>query len=196
MLFFHRGLYDEGKHGGHTRPHAFLLLGEHVESLDKPVGERVLQAMAQAYPDPVDLYLLSMVMGSDQASLEATTASLVDTGLAQARVLVDGAQEHLAAPCITDKGMLVADGMAANAQEAAALLDKLEADALRQLLACRIRASHLPAQQADALRASLATVDDTHLVDAAKVWAHQAVSDWRAFFRVMGHGTAGASGAP
>lgn len=163
-----------------------------MESLDKPVGERVLHAMAQAYPDPVDLYLLSMVMGSDQASLEATTASLVDTGLAQARIVADGPEEHLTAPCITDKGMLVADGMAANAQEAAALLHKLEADALRQLLGCRIRASHLPAQQADALREALSNVNDTHLVDAAKVWAHQTVSDWRAFFRVMGAPEAGA----
>lgn len=161
-----------------------------MESLDKPVGDRVLHAMAQAYPDPVDLYLLSMVIGSDQASLEATMASLVEAGLAQARLVVEGAEEHLAAPCITDKGMLVADGMASDAEQAAALLDKLEADALRQLLSCRIGASHLPAQQADELRESLATVDDTHLVDAAKVWANQTVSDWRAFVRVMGNGTA------
>ena len=46
----------------------FPWMGVPVESLDKPVAERVLQAMAQAYPDPVDLSLLAMVMGCDESS--------------------------------------------------------------------------------------------------------------------------------
>jgi len=157
-----------------------------VKSLEKPVGDRVLHAMAQAYPDPVDLYLLSMVMGCDQPSLQSTMAELVECGLAQARVVREGSGEHLDAPCITDRGMLVADGLASDAIEADALLRKLEADALRQLLYRRIKGSQLPQAQAQDLRRSMDAIPDTDLVDAAKVWAHQNVSDWRAFFRVMG----------
>lgn len=157
-----------------------------MKSLEKPVGDRVLHAMAQAYPDPVDLYLLSMVMGCDQPSLQSTMAELVECGLAQARVVREGSGEHLDAPCITDRGMLVADGLASDAIEADALLRKLEADALRQLLYRRIKGSQLPQAQAQDLRRSMDAIPDTDLVDAAKVWAHQNVSDWRAFFRVMG----------
>lgn len=164
-----------------------------MESLEKPVGDKVLHAMAQAYPDPVDPYLLSMVMGCDSVSLETVMASLVDAGLAQARVVREGADEHLEAPCITDKGMVVADGFASDADEAGAFLSKLEAQVLRQLLAHRIGASRLPQQQTDELRGSLASVSDADLVDAAKVWAHQTVSDWKGFFRAMGNG---ASTAP
>jgi hypothetical protein len=160
-----------------------------VESLEKPVSDRVLQAMAQAYPDPVDLGLLSMVLGCEQRLLQAAAGELVGCGLAQARIVSDNGSERWEAPCITDKGMAVADGFAANAEEASALLDRLEAAALRQLLAQRIRASRLPEQQANELQGSLAQVDDRSLVDAAQVWAHQNVSDWRALVRGM-HGGA------
>ena len=40
---------------------------------------------------------------------------------------------------------------------------------------------------------TLASVSDADLVDAAKVWAHQTVSDWKAIFRVMGNGASTAS---
>lgn len=164
-----------------------------MELLEKPVGDRVLHAMAQAYPDPVDPYLLSMVMACDSASLKAAMTSLVDAGLAQARVVRAGADEHLEVTFITDKGMVVADGLAADADEATAYLGKLEAQVLRQLLAHRIGASRLPQQQTEELRGSLASVSDADLVDAAKIWAHQTVSDWKAFFRVMGNGASTAS---
>lgn len=150
-----------------------------MKSLEKPVDDRILQAMAQAYPDAVDLSLLSMVMGCDVASLQAATRELVAAGLAHAR---DG---KLDAPCITDRGMLVADGVATDADDAVALLDRVEAIALRQLLQRRIGASRLPEQQADELRGSLAAVSDSALVDAAKVWANQTVTDWRGLIRAM-----------
>lgn len=169
------------------------MLGERVESLEKPVGDRVLQAMAQAYPDAVDLGLLSMVMGCDVAALQAAARQLVAAGLAQARVVQDGGDERVDAPCITDRGMLVADGVAADADDATALLDRVEAHALRQLLQRRIVASRLPEQQADELRGSLAAVSDSVLVDAAKVWANQTVGDWRGLIRAMG-GPATAAG--
>jgi hypothetical protein len=166
------------------------LLGEFVESLEKPVdqpvGDKVLHAMAQAYPDPVDLSLLSMVMGCEQPTLETTTAELVACGLARARLVREGSAEHLDAPCITDKGMVVADGLARDAQEADALLRKLEADALRQLLHRRIAASRLTAAQVEELHESLDQVSDFDLTDAATVWAHQNVSDWRALVTAMG----------
>ena len=148
-----------------------------MESLEKPVVDRVLNAMAQAYPDPVDLCLLSMVMGCDVATLREATGALGQSGLAQ-----DG-------PRITDRGMAVASGFAADADEAAALLDRLEAQTLRALLALRVDGSRLSRAQADELRVSLNAVPDGALVDAAKVWAHQPVSDWRALIRVLlGHG--------
>jgi len=164
-----------------------------------PVGDRVLQAMAQAYPGPVDAYLLSMVLGCDAASLQGTTSRLVEQGLAESHLSYEPGEAHTETLTITDKGMAVADGMAANAEEASALLDRLEAATLRQLLEQRIRASRLPAAQADELRGSLGQVSDSALMDAAKVWAHQTVSDWRALVRVMqapasGLGSAAAGG--
>jgi len=156
-----------------------------VESLEKPVGDRVLQAMAQAYPDPVDSYLLSMVLSCEASSLHATTARLVDEGLAESHPPREPGDTHADTLTITDKGMAVADGMAANAEEATALLERLEAATLRQLLEQRIRASRLPAAQADELRGSLGQVSDSALMDAARVWAHQTVSDWRALVHVM-----------
>jgi hypothetical protein len=164
-----------------------------VESLEKPVGDRLLQAMAQAYPDVVDLGLLSMVMGCDPAALQAAARELVDAGLARARVLHDGSGERLDAPCITDRGMLVADGVATDAEQAVSLLERVEAAALRKLLQTRIGASRLPTQQADELRGSLDAVSDSALVDAAKVWANQTVGDWRGLIRAMG-GTATVAG--
>lgn len=156
-----------------------------MKSLEKPVGDRVLHAMAQAYPDPVDLSLLSMVLGCEQPSLETAMADLVASGLAQAVVVREGGVEHLDAPRITDRGMLVDDGLASDAREAGAVLRKLEADTLRQLLHCRITGSPLPAAAAEELRRSLNAVKDDALMDAATVWAHQNVSDWRAVLRVM-----------
>ena len=157
-------------------------MGKPVEALEKPVVDRVLQAMAQAYPDPVDLYLLSMVLGCDVAALRPAAAELVATGLAQAEASPE-------APCITDRGMAVASGLAANADDASALLDRLEAQTLRALLSIRVRGSRLAPLQAAEVCASLLAVPDGALVDAARVWAHQPVSDWRALIRVLlGHG--------
>ncbi len=81
--------------------------------------------------------------------------------------------------------MAVAFGLAADADEAAALLDRLEARTLRALLAVRVKGSRLPEAQADELRASLGAVPDGALVDAAKVWAHQPVSDWCPLIRIL-----------
>jgi hypothetical protein len=156
-----------------------------VESSEKPVDDKVLHAMAQAYPDPVDLTLLSMVLASDVTCLEKAASDLVAAGLARGRTVVEAGAMRLEAPCITDKGMAVADGLAGDAAEAGALLDRLEAEALRQLLVQRIRGSRLGTQKTDELRGSLAAVSDRALVDAGKVWAHQTVSDWRPFMRAM-----------
>ena len=103
-----------------------------------PLGDKVLNAMAQAFPDPVDAYLLSMVIGCDRDAVESTIQSLVDAGLARARIVREGALEKLEAPCITDIGMLVAEGAARDAAQATAMLGHLEAETLRHLLAHRI----------------------------------------------------------
>lgn len=162
------------------------LLGEHVESLEKPVGDRVLQAMAQAYPDPVDLGLLSMVMGCETRVLREAVASLVQRGLAHTRSisqLGDGAA--IEASVITDMGMAVADGLAHDAGDAAELLGRLEASALRQLLISRVRASRLPVPQAEELARSLHAVPDQPLIEAGALLAHQTVSDWRGVMHAM-----------
>lgn len=161
-----------------------------MDSLQQPVKDRVLQAMAQAYPDPVDLSLLSMVMGCEASTLQLAATQLLDAGLACGRIVVDGGQERIDAPRITDRGMAVADGLAATAEEAAALLDRLEAATLRELLSLRIGASRLSPAQGEELREGLAEVSDRALVDAARVWAHQTVSDWAGFVRVMHNGAA------
>ena len=123
-------------------------LGEHVESLDKPVGEKVLHAMAQAFPDPVDPYLLSVVIGCDRVLIESSIRALVGSGLARARVVREGADERLDSPCITDIGMAVAAGMADDANQATTLLIQLEAKTLRQLDARRIGDSQRDAGEA------------------------------------------------
>jgi hypothetical protein len=156
-----------------------------VESLAKPMGDRVLHAMAQAHPDTVDTYLLSMVLGCDVASVQQAIGALADAGLVQARVLVDGGQTQLQAPRITDRGMSVACGMACTADEAESTATRLEADTLRQLLTARIDRSRLPRRQTDELRAAVAAATDRSLIDTAKVWAHQPVSDWRAMLRTL-----------
>ena len=157
-----------------------------MESSDKPVGARILHAMAQAYPDPVDLYLLSMVMGCDAAALRVPAAELVEAGLAQAQqVLTEAGETRLEAPRLTDRGMAVAFGLAASAEEATALLARLEAQTLRALLTERVKGSRLPDDQTADLRVSLDAVPDSAMVDAATVWAHQPVSDWRALIRVL-----------
>lgn len=162
-----------------------------MESLEQPVEDRVLQAMAQAYPDPVDLSLLSMVMGCDASTLQSAATQLQEAGLASARIVVDGGEERIDAPRITDRGMAVADGLAATAEEAAALLDRVEAATLRELLGLRIGASRLSRVQGEELREALAEVSDRALVDASRVWANQTVSDWAGFVRVMHNGAAG-----
>ena len=156
-----------------------------MESLEKPVGDRVLQAMAQAYPDPVDLGLLSMVMGCELSTLQDAVSSLVQRGLASGRSPQDGLGSAPAATVITDKGMAVVDGLAHDAAEAIELLARLEAAALRQLLISRVRASRLPVPQADELAQSLQSVADRPLVEAGALLAHQTVSDWRGFMRAM-----------
>ena len=165
-----------------------------MESLEKPVVDKLLQAMAQAYPDPVDLTLLLMVIGDEMPALQAATAELVHHGLAQARTLVESGEERLGSPCITDKGMAVADGLAADTDEAAALLDRLEAATLRELMGLRIGACALPAPQAKELRAAIFAMNDHALVDAGTVWAHRTVIDWRGLLGVTGSGESNAPG--
>jgi len=159
-----------------------------VESLDKPLRDKLLHAMAQAYPDPLDLGLLAMVLGCDKPSLEAEVESLVREGLALARDAGPAVEPRWQAPFISDKGMAIADGLATSAEDATALLDHLEAAALRQLLVQRILGSHLPRQQMAELCSSLDAVRDAPLMDAARVWAHQTVGDWCGLLKVMTSG--------
>ena len=149
------------------------------------MGDRVLHAMAQAHPDTVDTYLLAMVLGCDLAALQEAISALVRAGLAQAHSVVEGGQAQLQAPRITDRGMSVACGMACTAAEAEAAAARLEAQALRQLLVARIAASRLPPPRTEELREALAAATDRALIDAAQVWAHQPVSDWRALLPAL-----------
>ena len=126
-----------------------------------------------------------MVLGCDVASLRAAAARLIRAGLARAHTPLDGSEPRAEASCITDRGMAVAFGVAADADEAARLLDRLEAQTLRSLLALRVKGSRLPPAQADDLCSALVAVPDAALVDAARVWAHQPVSDWRALVGVL-----------
>jgi hypothetical protein len=152
---------------------------EIVGQADKPLRDTVLQSMARAYPDPVDLALLSMVTGSEPATLQAETDGFIRAGLAQPAAPRAAASPSPPAACITDRGMAVACGLVADATKATTLLERLEARTLRALLCARIRASRLPTAQIDELRQVIAKVPDGALMDAARIWAHQPVSDWR-----------------
>lgn len=156
-----------------------------MKSLDKPLRDTVLQAMARAYPDPVDLVLLSMVTGSDPAPLQAETTGLIRAGLAQSVVSDAAAEPGPPGACITDRGMAVACGLVADGIQAADLLERLEARTLRSLLCARIGASRLPVDQVEELRLAIMKVPNGALRDAACIWAHQPVSDWRPLARAL-----------
>jgi hypothetical protein len=155
-----------------------------VELLDKPLRDTVLQAMARAYPDPVDLVLLSMVTGAEPAILQAETADLIHAGLALVAACA-GAPTDPRAVCISDRGMAVACGMATDSMQAKTLLGCLEAQTLRALLSARIGASRLPPMQREELRHAITKVPDSALMDAARIWAHQPASDWHPLVRAL-----------
>ncbi len=156
-----------------------------MESLDKQLRDTVLQAMARAYPDPVDLVLLSMVTGCEVAALEAETGELISAGLAQGPHAGIPAWPRLQSAYITDRGMTVACSQATNESEASALVYKLEARTLRALLCARAYASRLPAAQINELCEAISNVPDGALIDAARVCAHQPVSDWRPLVQAL-----------
>jgi len=154
--------------------------------MEKPAAGKILQAMAEAYPDQVDLYLLSMVLGREMAAVNAALADLVDAGLAQAATPTSDNSMQQQAPCITEAGMAVASGQAEQWEAAPKVVARLEAMALRRLLCERVATSGLQPRQRRELRESLDRVTGDSLVGAAKIWAYRPVSDWSAFIQALG----------
>jgi hypothetical protein len=155
-----------------------------VEALDKSAASKILQAMAEAYPDQVDLYLLAMVLGREMATVNAALSELVEAGLAQASAPTQNSSQSQA-PCITEAGMAVACGQADGWESAAAVVTRLEAVALRKLLCERVATSGLQPRQRRELRESLDRVTADSLVGAAKIWAYRPVADWLGFIRTL-----------
>src|SRR5437867_3515117 len=89
-----------------TRPR-----GDVVEAMEKPAASSVLQAMAEAYPDRVDMGLLAMVLGCEAGTVESMVGELTATGLADADSAPADTNSH-PAPAITESGMAVACGLA------------------------------------------------------------------------------------
>ena len=153
--------------------------------MEKPAASKILQAMAEAYPDQVDLYLLSMVLGREMAAVNAALADLVDAGLAQAATPATDGSMQQQAPCITEAGMAVACGQAEQWEAAPKVVARLEAMALRKLLCERVATSGLQPRQRRELRESLDRVTGDSLVGAAKIWAYRPVTDWAAFIQAL-----------
>ena len=105
-----------------------------MEALEKPAASKILQAMAEAYPDRVDLCLLAMALGREIAIVNAALADLVDAGLAQA---ASPAKDGSLASCITEAGMAVASGQARPWEAAAGVVARLEAMVVSKLQSLR-----------------------------------------------------------
>jgi hypothetical protein len=150
--------------------------------MDKPAASSVLQAMAEAYPDRVDLGLLAMVLGCERSALDAALGELTAAGLAQ-----DDSDERSMshAPTITESGMAVACGHAPSWESAPDAVQRLQADALRQLMCQRVSASGLQPRMRRELRESIAGVAGDSLLSAAKIWAYRPVADWAALIQAL-----------
>ena len=72
-----------------------------MEVLGKPAAGSVLQAMAEAYPDRVDLGLLAVVLGCERPSVDAAVTELVSAGYA-CSAAPDGDDSHGHGPSITE----------------------------------------------------------------------------------------------
>ena len=104
--------------------------------MDKPAASSVLQAMAEAYPDPVDPGLLAIVLGCERMEVDGALRELTRDGLANGCAPSSDSTQADAA-CITEAGMAVASGQARRGESAAELVQRLEADALRGLTSAR-----------------------------------------------------------
>jgi hypothetical protein len=106
-----------------------------VDVKDQPAARSVLQAMAEAYPDRVDLGLLAVVLGCERAAVDAAVCELMAAGLAQDEAAADSPQGHAA--CITEGGMALASGQAQAGESAAEVVQRLEVNTLLQLASVR-----------------------------------------------------------
>src|ERR1043165_881158 len=157
--------------------------GDVVEAMDKPAVSSVLQAMAEAYPERVDMGLLAMVLGCEAGAVATTVDELVDGGLAEADsdAASADATTHRHAPAITEAGMAVACAQAQPWESPSHALQRIEADNLRQLMTVRVAASALQPRQRRELRDSIVAATAESLLGAAKIWAYRPVAEWSAF---------------
>ncbi len=157
------------------------LLGEGMDVPTMPLRGRILHALAQAYPDPVDLRLLFTVWGCEASRIQSIAAELTSSGLACVAPTVS--TEAAAATggqrfCITELGLSVANGHAPDASSAREWIQRMEANTLRSLLRRRIVVAHQRDAHVPRLLSALDALDDAMLLDAARIWAGQRVDEW------------------
>lgn len=102
---------------------------------------RLLQAMASAYPNALDVHCLAMIFGVDTLSMRRMAHDLANSGLASISTNTpldsDPRCEEIT---ITAEGMVVASGMAASRTEAWEAIDRIETLALHALRQRRLEA--------------------------------------------------------
>jgi hypothetical protein len=153
--------------------------------MDKPAVSSVLQAMAEAYPERVDMVLLAMVLGCEAGAVETTVGELIATGMAEADATPAETTTLRHAPAITEAGMAVACGQAQLWESPIHALQRIEADNLRQLMTARVAASPLQPRQRRELRESIVGATGESLLGAAKIWAYRPVAEWTAFIQAL-----------
>jgi hypothetical protein len=153
--------------------------------MDKPAVSSVLQAMAEAFPDRVDMGLLAMVLGCETAAVEATVSDLAAAGLAEEADSAPAETTTRQAPAITEAGMAVACGLAQPWESPAQALQRIEANGLRQLMTVRVAASPLQPRQRRELRDSIVGATGESLLGAAKIWAYRPVAEWMSLIQAL-----------
>ena len=155
-----------------------------MEAMDRPVASSVLQAMAEAYPERVDMGLLAMVLGCERSIIETTVGELSAAGLAGDDAGAADAPSR-PAPVITEPGMAVACGLAQRWESPPHVLQRIEASALRGLMTARVGASALQPRQRRELRVSFVAATGESLLGAAKIWAYRPVAEWTGFIQAL-----------
>jgi len=106
--------------------------------------------MAGAYPQPVHFGYLSLEIGISAGAMLRALRQLRSAGLIEVDRSVVSSDVPFAKPRITGKGMAVAAGLAASAEEASDTLRRSEAATLSQLLKKRgVAPTRAPAQRAE-----------------------------------------------
>ncbi|GEM_PF-6099527 len=106
---------------------------------DMATGHKLLEAMADAYPQPVHFGYLGLALGISPGAMLRALRQLRDAGLIEVDRGLAARDLPYAQPRITGKGIAVLSGLESTPLEAADTLRRLDASTLSQLLQKRGR---------------------------------------------------------